>query len=244
MGTVSVGDSVYVSHMGSVSKIHPAEALAFVRELFAVDIDGRPVAQLGDDLRTLQQIRNVVDADFLRRLGVFDAHGGAAAEHSLSTQSWLRHNCRVSAAAAHGRLAIARRLSRDSESATDWRLATDRPAPLRDAMVNGVLSYDHAVTVTCALDKLPLAAQGPAEEILVASARTMDPGTLRRVADTIREAVAPELLLDGRAGCFRAAIPQRVGDARRVGCRQRTFRPGRRCPGAGCHQRPRDPDRS
>lgn len=165
--------------------LDPAEALEVLDRLLDADLGSRTDGQLADDLRAMQLMRNRLDGEIARRLGVFDARGGAGSEHALSTQSWVRHNCLVSAATAAGRVALARRLRTES--------------PLQRGLRSGSLSYEHAVVITRTLDKLPEASVAPAEQILVATAHTIDPGQLRRVAATIREAVAPDVLVEESA---------------------------------------------
>ncbi|MCU1677542.1 MAG: hypothetical protein JWM93_2300, partial [Frankiales bacterium] len=202
--------------MGNTASVTPATVLAVVRGLLARDVDGQPVGVTGEDLRVLHEIRNLVDADFVRCVGVFDARGGAGVELHLSTKSWLRVNCRMSATSAHGRVAIARRLraslplpGEPEPLGGNLALAGDETGvaggdgadvgaggtTLSDAMFAGGLSYEHAVAITRAVDALPAGARGAAEQVLVGHAPTMDPGTLRRFGEGIRETLAPELLL-------------------------------------------------
>jgi hypothetical protein len=167
----------------------PSQLLAALDGLLMADVGARDDAALADDLRVLQVLRNRLDGEFLRRLGVFDARGGAGCEHVLSTQAWLRSRCRLSAAAAaHGRVAVARRLRAGG--------------PLADAVRAGDVSYEHAVVAARAVDALPVERRGPAEEILTAVAVSVDPGQLKRVAGTVREAVAPQTLVADQQEAF------------------------------------------
>ncbi|MCU1676250.1 MAG: hypothetical protein JWM93_1008 [Frankiales bacterium] len=106
----------------------------------------------------------------------------ARSEGALSTRAWLRNECHLTPQAASGRVLVARRI-RDDE-----RLAS--------VMRGGRLSHEHAAVITSALDKLPAAAADEAGPILLNIARHSDPAELRRSAETIREAVTPELLLE------------------------------------------------
>ena len=171
--------------MAIATVVDPVEALRVLDGLLDADLDARSDGELADDLRALQLLRNRLDGEFTRRLGVFDARGGAAGEHALSTQAWVRSQCLLAPSTAHGRVALARRVR--------------TVGPLQEALRSGSLSYEHAVVITRALDALPVAAAGPAEAILVAAGRNIDPGQLRRVAGTIREAVAPDLLAQDAA---------------------------------------------
>ncbi len=177
--------------MGIATIVTATDVLASARRLLSTDVNDLSDQLLAEDIRTLQVLRNIVDAEMLRRLGAFDARGGAAADHFLSTQAWVRHNCRVSATTAHGRVILARRLRAQSLQG----LALHEHS-LHAAMTAGGISYEHAVTISRAVDKLPPAAHTAAEQLLVEAAPGMDPGTLKQVGDTIRETLAPELLVE------------------------------------------------
>src|SRR3954452_22676408 len=102
--------------------------------LFSTDLDGRPDLQLADDLRDLHRLRNLIDGELLRRLSVFDARGGAAAEHVLSTKAWLRGSLHLSHSAASGHVAVARRIR-------------DSGGPLAVTLAGGELSYEQAIVI-------------------------------------------------------------------------------------------------
>ena len=167
--------------MDATRTLDPYGAIDVLHEVFRCAPQDCPDGQLADELRLLQVMRNWLDGRFARTLGVFDARGGAGSEHALSSQSWVRQHCHVSATTAAGRVSVARR-ARDSD-----RLAA--------ALESGAISYEHAVTITRGLDRLPAGARDTAEEILLATAPTVDPGQLKGVADTIREALAPHTLV-------------------------------------------------
>ena len=178
---IFVGPFLYVLGMADSAAHQQTEALDVLAGLFVAAPAGCSDSELADEMRTLQVMQNYLDGRFAESLGVFDARGGAAAEHTLSTQAWVRQHCLVSQTTAKGRLAVARR-ARTSDA-------------LRDAMSTGAIGFAHALVITRALDVLPPEAVGPAAEILVATARGADPSHLRRIADTIREAVAPQTLV-------------------------------------------------
>ncbi|MDQ1702270.1 MAG: hypothetical protein QOF57_1522 [Frankiaceae bacterium] len=157
------------------------DAVALCARLFETELSERSDLQLADDLRDLQQLRNLIDGELLRRLGAFDARGGAAAEHVLSTQSWLRGVLHLSPSAAGGHVAVARRL-RDG-------------GPLALAAACGDVSYEHAVVINRAVSAVPEQQRHEAEAILTDTARFVHPSDLRIAGDRIREAVAPESLV-------------------------------------------------
>ena len=167
--------------MDATTTLDPYGAIDVLHDVFRCTPEDCGDAQLADEMRLMQVMRNWLDGRFARTLGVFDARGGAGSEHALSTQAWVRQHCHVSATTAAGRVSVARR-ARDSD-----RLA--------GALESGAISYEHAVTIARGLDRLPAAVRDEAEEILLATARTVDPGHLKHLADTIREALAPETLV-------------------------------------------------
>src|SRR5206468_7147063 len=67
------------------------------RALEAGSLEGRPVHQLGQDLRSIQQAIDRLNTEFARRLAGFERGGGPAAERAPSTVSWLTRECRMSA---------------------------------------------------------------------------------------------------------------------------------------------------
>jgi hypothetical protein len=167
--------------MEATAVVDPRTVVELLDGLLGQDVSGSDDLSLADDLTVLQLARNLLDAEFLRRLAVFDARGGAATDHALSTQSWLRSQCRLSATAARGRVVVARRLR--------------EAGPLADVMVSGQISYEHAVVAAQALDKLPAAYRPEAEGVLMMAAVAGTPGDLRVAATRIREAVAPQTLV-------------------------------------------------
>ena len=172
--------------MSTTVATDPSDAVAVCARLFETDLGERADLQLADDLRELQQLRNLLDGEFLRRLAAFDARGGAAAEHVLSTKAWLRGALHLSPSTASGHVTVARHL-RDG-------------GPLALATACGDLSYEHAVVIHRAVSAVPEEQRDEAEQILTDTARFVHPADLRIAGDRIREAVAPDtLVLDEQA---------------------------------------------
>ena len=163
----------------------PMGVLGALVGLAAAEVDGRPTSVLADDLRALQEARNRVDAEFVRRLAVFDARGGAGVEHAASTQSWLRGECRLSASAAAGHVRVARRVYAGGS--------------LAGRLADGDVSYQAAVVVATAVDKLPEVVQDRAESFLARVAAEDDVGAVRRAVDTVKEMFAPDVLVSDAA---------------------------------------------
>src|SRR4051795_12056275 len=158
-----------------------SNALAVCARLFETDLTDRSDLELADDLRGLQELRNMLDGEFLRRLAVFDARGAAAAEHVLSTKAWLRGMLHLSPSAASGHVAVARRV-RDA-------------VPLAVGVGSGDLSYEHAVVIQRTVDAVPAEHRAEAEETLADIARFLHPADLTITAARVKEAVCPESLV-------------------------------------------------
>ena len=80
-----------------------------VDALVGESIDGFTTQALGEDIVGMRREIDRLEAEFLRRLHRFDAGHGALAEN-LSTVSWLRAGCGMTAKAAAYRVHLARSL--------------------------------------------------------------------------------------------------------------------------------------
>ena len=105
---LSVGARRYLCYMCSTSAPGAAAVAAAVDALAAVDPAELPDAALGAELIGLRAQLDRLEAQWLRRLRVFDARGGGAGEGYLSTRSWLAGECRLGAGAAGEALRVAR----------------------------------------------------------------------------------------------------------------------------------------
>src|ERR1700694_1133951 len=63
-------------------------------------IDGVSTHALGDDLIDIRQAIDRLEAEFLRRLHRFDRAHGALADGGVSTVSWVRAHCGMTAKVA------------------------------------------------------------------------------------------------------------------------------------------------
>jgi hypothetical protein len=149
-----------------------------IDELQGEDLAGVPVGALGDELVELFRERDRLEAECLRRLGRFDAAGGATVEGVRSTRAWLRGRCRLAPGAASERVRLARRLERTLSET-------------RAAFAAGEIGYDHARVIARAVDASEACAESisEAEPILVDAARDCDPLQLRRVVEHWRHMV-------------------------------------------------------
>ena len=110
-------------------------------ELRADDVGDLPLGQLGDDLVELRAVAEALEAEWIRRLQVFDARRGWAVDGSLSLAAWLRARCRMTGAAATDRSRLARSL---------------REMPLTQrAFSDGDLTTGHVRTMAAGADAHP-----------------------------------------------------------------------------------------
>ncbi len=133
----------------------------------------------------LVALRTVIDrleAEFLRRLEIFDRRGGAASDGATSTAGWLHWRCRLGGRDAVDTVRCARRLA-DALPATSAALS------------DGEISRRHAGVLSAASTDLPDPVVAAAEPALLAAARHLDPDQLRRVAKHWRHSVDAELAL-------------------------------------------------
>ncbi len=147
------------------------------------ELAGEQLAQLSDatlgaDVVELFRIAGRLDAEILRRLAVFDARGGAAADGALSTAAWLRSACRLAPGAATERVAVARAL-------------TELPVTAAE-LGAGEISYRHAAVIATAATELPAAVTSDAEPVLLEAAHRYDPATLRRAVTRLRTSFDPD----------------------------------------------------
>jgi len=154
-----------------------------IEELAVEDLDTTPDVALSDDLVELRRYIDRLEAQWLRRLVVFDRRGGWQADGALSIQSWLRARCRLAPGAARERVTVARRLN-------------DELPETSTAFEAGEVSYAHARNIAEATTDVRRGHMREVEPILVEAARSLDPSKLRQAVSHWRHAVDAESALD------------------------------------------------
>lgn len=174
--------------IGSVGGLGPARARGDPIELLTAGVDAladadpadATTAAITEQLVALRTLTDRLDAQFARRLAIFDARGGATGDGATNTVAWLRWKCRQTPRAAAEQVQLARGLP-------------DLPAT-RTAFGAGEISARHAsVIARTAADVGPaaMAADGGGEATLVEAARGLDPTGLRTAAERLRHAPPP-----------------------------------------------------
>jgi hypothetical protein len=120
----------------------------------------------------------MLEAESIRRLHRFDSGGGYESTQALTVKSWLRWKCNFSAAAAAGRVAVARELS-------------ELPQATR-AFADGDISCAHAAMIARTAEKLGDKMESNAETILVTAAKELDLARLRMVTIKLQHFMDPE----------------------------------------------------
>jgi hypothetical protein len=137
-----------------------------------------PEAALAEDLVELRRAADRVEAEFARRLALFDHRKACRTDGALSTTAWLRHRCKLSSSAAAERTAMARHLAELPQTAA--------------AFGQGDLGYEHARVITRAAEAIGDEIMQGAEHILVEAAGRLDPQRLQIAAEHLRHFLAPE----------------------------------------------------
>lgn len=150
----------------------------FVDRLGAEDLHRVPAPCLGEDLVALRRGIDRLEAEFARRLAVFDRKGGYAASGAVSATAWLRGTCRLSGPAAAERVRLARNLEALPATA--------------EAFAAGELAYGHAAVISRSADEVGPELARDAESILLKAAREVDPGRLRKVGRHLRFVIDPD----------------------------------------------------
>jgi hypothetical protein len=152
-----------------------------VDELVAEDVHALTATTLGSDVIELDVQIARLQADRLRRIGVFDAMQGWAADGASSCAGWLRARCRTAPSAASEQARVARKLRELPETET--------------AFAEGTIGYDHVRTMVHGFGDMPSEKVVEAEPLLTQAARSLDPKQLGKAVGHWRHAVEPEVFL-------------------------------------------------
>jgi hypothetical protein len=147
-----------------------------IDELAVEDLDATPSAALADDLVEVRRAIDRLEAEWLRRLAVFDGRG--VGDELLSTQCWVRQHCGLTSGSARERVSVARRLRELPETSAAFRA--------------GEMSYAHARQISAATGDVNREVAAEGEPILVEAARNLDPRGLGVVIAHWRNAVDPD----------------------------------------------------
>ncbi len=132
------------------------------------------------DLAELYELRQRLEAEWLRRVAAFDRQEGYAVEGAGSAQSWLRWKLRLTPGAAREQVKLAHRLE-------------DLPVT-QAALAGGEIGYAHVRVIASA--DLPAETMAEAEPVLVQAAREVDATRLGRAVTHLRDAVDPDGAVD------------------------------------------------
>jgi hypothetical protein len=160
-----------------------ASLTAAVEELAAQDLDRLADAALAAQVLELRQLLDRLEGHWLQQLAAVDGRGAAGAEDGQqagSTAAWLRNRLRLGTGAAASAVRTARALFRGPLPATG------------QALTDGALSVAHAQVLAAGTDSLPDQVTIQAEPVLVAAARRLDPGRLRRLLGHLLQLADPE----------------------------------------------------
>jgi hypothetical protein len=154
---------------------------SILSQLAEEDLTTLPAESMGDDLIALQRIDSRVQAETLRRLRRFDSGQGFANSLALSAKGWLRWKCNLTYTAASNQVEVAR--------------ALDSLPQTSEAFADGDISYRHAALIAGTSEQLGDKMESQAEEILVSSAKELDPKSLGQVAAHLRHCLQPNEVL-------------------------------------------------
>ena len=150
-------------------------------------IDDLSTYALGEDLVDIRRSIDRLEAECVRRLHRFDRAHGALADGGVSTVSWLRASCGMTAKAAAYRVHLARTLG-------------ELPATLDSARA-GRASFGNVTMIAHLAEDVGVEQVRPFEHILVGAAETLDPGAMRTLTQATRLRLDPDGVLadDNRA---------------------------------------------
>jgi hypothetical protein len=139
--------------------------VAAVDALAAARIDTLSDKALGDDLMAIRRQIDRLEAEFLRRVHPFDRHHGALADGAVSTTSWLRSNCGVTASTAAQRVHMARVLA-------------ELPKTM-SSLSEGRASFTNVSLIARLAEDVGTESTRSVEDALVTAAEQLDAGRMR-----------------------------------------------------------------
>ena len=134
--------------------------------------------QLGEELKTLREAADILEAATAKVLYRFDKAREYAAEGHPSAVSWMRANCRMTGAAAAQRLGVARSLAEVPRTEA--------------ALANAEIGYQHVAHIARTTAAVGGETVRDAEEILLSAAKQLGPGKFGIVTWHLRHAVDPD----------------------------------------------------
>ena len=144
-------------------------------------IDDVSTHALGADLIDIRRAIDRLEAEFIRRLQRFHHARGALADGAVSTVSWLRAHCGMTAKAAAYRVHLARTLG-------------ELPATLDSARA-GRASFSNVTMIAHLAEDVGVERVVPLESILVGAAETLEPGAMRTLTQATRLRLDPDGVL-------------------------------------------------
>src|ERR1700736_522885 len=151
---------------------------ALLEELQTVEVDSLAPEQLGAELKFIRASVDLLELQAARRVAAFDRREAFYELGEHSTIDWIRANTHVSAASADSQVTLARQL--------------ETLEPTVEAVEQGDISFEHALTIARQLKDLPETACVPAQAELLRAAAESDPKELRKVGEEIRHRDDPE----------------------------------------------------
>lgn len=143
------------------------------------DLAGEELAS-ADVERQLVGIRMQLDrleAEFCRRLRLFERSRGFVKSGAANVTAWLRNFCRMSAPAANERVEVARELEALPEVEEAWRRSG--------------IGYQHAAVLARSVREVGIDRMRAGLDELLGAARRVDPSRLREVTRFLRYTVDP-----------------------------------------------------
>jgi len=155
-----------------------AELASCVSGLVGADLDDRHSSDIGEDLVGIRRQIDRLEAEFIRRLSIFERRRGFAADGAASMVAWLRSRCGLAAGGAAGRAEVAHELPSLPEANRLFR--------------DGLIGLDHARVLARTVTEVGPGAAATVGDELVERARSQDPTQLREVSRRMRFVVDPE----------------------------------------------------